>query len=112
MMTNEKGNKMKVFEVEIQVTSGPPKNQTTTQQDLELLEMSIVYIGLATILALLIIFCVALVAIRKWKLKYYNCITKNRNGCDKNCPGIRRPLLRQDKLAESDSQTDVSSRKD
>lgn len=102
--------KTDIFQLEIEV---PNKNQTVgslTANCLEVSQLMIILIGLAIILALLILWCISLCLVRRWKKKYYN-LAKDES-CNPNCPGARRPLLTRDKSADSASASSNSYRRD
>ena len=106
--TSKKPN-IEVYEIDIQVTSLPDELINKTSKFLPLTHSAIIIIAVSIILALLLLCCITLLLMKRWKKKYYNCLQKG-DGCDPNCAGSRRPLLRRDKSADSLSRTSNSTR--
>lgn len=121
--------KIEVYEIEIEVTSMPYKDMTdltksnssmdfdnfknkTIEKITSLPPTTILMISASVIFALLFLCCITLLLMKRWKNKYYNCMQKGFDGCDPNCGGSKRPLLRRDRSAETLSRTSDSSRRE
>lgn len=103
--------KVEMFELDIEVTSMPLNDIGSKIPNIGQLSHSMILMIAASIfLALLLLCCVSLCLMKRWKKKYYNCLQKGgEEMCDPNCGGSRRPLLRRDKSADSDGRTSNSS---